>query len=56
MQEKDDRVPEEVKTFTIKKLSEVFPNTESTNDKILEADPNYEYDNSPKHRKDTCST
>lgn len=40
MQEKDDRVPEEVKNFTIKKLSEVFPNTESTNDKILEADPN----------------
>ena len=31
-----------VKTFKLKELSEIFPNTESAKGKILEADPNFE--------------
>lgn len=43
--EKDVGVPEEVilaKTFTLEKLLEIFHNIESTEAKMLEADPNLE--------------
>ena len=43
---KDEDVPEEVtsakKNLTLKDLSEIFHDIESTKDKILEADPNLE--------------
>lgn len=44
--EKDEDVPEEVTSvkinFTIKELSVIFHDTESTKDKMLEGDPNLE--------------
>lgn len=40
------------KNFTLKKISEIFFNIESTKDKVLEGDPNLECANSPKLRKD----
>lgn len=42
--EKDEDVPEEVtpaEIFTLKELSEIFYNVESTRDKMLEIDPNF---------------
>lgn len=41
--DKKEDVPEEVttaKNFTIKEFSEIFHDTESAKDKVLEADPN----------------
>lgn len=42
--EKDEDVPEEVtpaEIFTLKELSEIFYNVESTRHKMLEIDPNF---------------
>lgn len=59
---KDKDVPEEVtsakkKNLTLKDLSEIFRDIESTKDKILEADPNLEkkYGDLPRCGKDDLS-
>ena len=40
------------KNFTLNKLLEVFHNTQSTKDKMLEADPNCGRSNPLEHTKD----